>query len=93
VIDSVRDRALFRLAYHVGLRASEIGVTPVPRLRSQTDRVFIHWLKGSHSGHHHLMREEASSPHLPVQAKAAYRPHDAPLLVKKYGTAAGPPKK
>jgi integrase len=59
IIHSIRDRAIFRLAYHAGLRASEVGLLQLRDYDSKTDRIFIHRLKGSHSGHHHLMREEA----------------------------------
>jgi integrase/recombinase XerD len=53
-IDSVRDRALFRLMYHHGLRASEIGQFQLSDYRQGStmdlDRIYIHRLKGSISG-------------------------------------------
>src|SRR5204863_2490044 len=58
MIDSIRDRANFQLTYHVGLRASEVGLLQL-RNNPKTDRIFVHRLKGSNSGHHHLVREEA----------------------------------
>ena len=53
-IDSVRDRAIFRLLYHHGLRASEIGKLSMSDYRGgltvNFDRIYIHRLKGSISG-------------------------------------------
>jgi len=55
-IDSVRDRAIFRLAFHHGLRSSEIGKLQLsdyrPGSKLELDRIFIHRLKGSVSGEH-----------------------------------------
>lgn len=54
VIESVRDRAIFRLLYHHGLRASEIGMLDLASYRQGTalemDRIYIKRLKGSVSG-------------------------------------------
>jgi integrase len=58
-IASPRDRAIFRVAYHAGLRASEIGLLEMRDYNPRTDRLFVHRLKGSNSGDHHLCREEA----------------------------------
>ena len=55
-IDSVRDKAIFRILYHHGLRASEIGQLQYSDYRvGQTmdlDRMLVHRLKGSISGEH-----------------------------------------
>lgn len=58
-VDSPRDRAIFRLIYHAGLRASEIGRLQMRDYDARTDRIHIERLKGSNSGDHHLCREEA----------------------------------
>ena len=58
-IDSTRDRAIFRIMYHAGLRASEIGLLEMRDYSPRTDRLMITRLKGSNSGEHHLCREEA----------------------------------
>ena len=50
VITSKRDRALFRLAYRHGLRASEVGLLQRTDLDMKQGRITIHRLKGSHSG-------------------------------------------
>ena len=53
-IRSPRDRAIFRLLYHHGLRASEIGKLQLSHYRQGSDidldRIYIHRLKGSVSG-------------------------------------------
>lgn len=53
-IDMPRDRAIFRLLYHHGLRASEIGKLQLsdyrPGSSMELDRIYIRRLKGSVSG-------------------------------------------
>lgn len=53
-IDSTRDRAIFRILYHHGLRAGEIGKLEFSDYRAGSmlhlDRLNIHRLKGSISG-------------------------------------------
>lgn len=55
-IDVIRDRAIFRLLYHHGLRASEIGKLQLsdyrPGSTMDLDRIYIHRLKGSITGEH-----------------------------------------
>ena len=58
VITSARDRALFRVAYHRGLRASELGMLQLPDYRPKMGRLFVRRLKGSHSGEYHLTQAE-----------------------------------
>ena len=58
---SVRDRALFLLAYRHGLRASEVGLLRVEDLDLRTLRLMVHRLKGSHSGAHLLQPDEAKA--------------------------------
>ena len=74
----------------------------------RADRTFIHRLKGSHSGHHHLMRGEGRAlrawlkvrgtfpgPPLSVQTETADRPHDAACLdeeVWRRGRNSGAPE-
>jgi site-specific recombinase XerD len=45
VIESPRDRAIFRLAYHRGLRASEVGLLQVADYRADRGRLYVHRLK------------------------------------------------
>ena len=58
---SVRDRALFLLAYRHGLRASEVGLLRGDDLDLRTLRLMVHRLKGSHSGTHPLQPDEAKA--------------------------------
>ena len=76
---SPRDHAIFRLAYHHGLRASEIGMIQMrdyhPSARKDYDRLVIERLKGSFGGDTVLVEAAA----------AAIR-----KWVKKRGQAPGP---
>lgn len=59
VITSVRDRAIFRLAYHRGLRAGEIRLLTMDDYRERSGRLFVHRLKaggkqGNMSGEYSL---------------------------------------
>ena len=49
-ITAKRDRALFRLSYRHGLRASEVGLLQRTDLDMKQGRITIHRLKGSHAG-------------------------------------------
>ena len=106
VIDPTRDRAIFRLAYHAGLRASEIGMLQIRDYDAKADKIFVHRLKGSNSGEHHLVREEARALRAWLKVRGSFpgpiflskqkRPIDRTtlhLLMKKYGAAAGIPAK
>jgi integrase/recombinase XerD len=61
VIDHVRDRAIFRTAYHRGLRASEVGLLKLSDYRSEVGRLYVRRLKGSNSGEFLLTDVEQSS--------------------------------
>jgi integrase len=43
-----RDRALFRLAYRHGLRASEVGLLRTDDIDFRAMRIMVHRVKGSH---------------------------------------------
>lgn len=63
-ITSVRDRAIFRLMYQRGLRASEIGLLTTNDLRLDVGRLYVHRLKGrkkNTSGEYALTAEETST--------------------------------
>lgn len=78
-IESIRDRAIFRLLYHHGLRASEIGKLEMSDFRQGSglhlDRLHIHRLKGSISG-------ETTMVPIAAQAMRAW--------VRKRGHSEGP---
>lgn len=105
-IDNVRDRAIFRLVYHAGLRASEIGLLQLRDYNPRTDRIFIHRLKGSNSGEHHLCREESralrawlksrgSAPGclFPSRRRSPISRKMLDVLMRRYGALAGIPEK
>ena len=103
-IESPRDRALFRLMYHAGLRASEVGILQLRDYNPRTERILIHALKGSHDGEHHLCREESRTLHAWLKVRG---PWPGPLfpsnrrsgikrgmiheLVRRYGEVADIP--
>ena len=60
-IDSKRDRAMFRLAYHRGLRASEVGQLQMADYRREVGRLTVRRLKGSRAGEFRLTRAEETS--------------------------------
>jgi type 1 fimbriae regulatory protein FimB len=61
VISSPRDRAIFTVAFWRGLRASEIGLLTLADLNLKQGRLYVHRLKGSHSGEYLLSDEELRS--------------------------------
>lgn len=105
-VDSVRDRAIFRLMYHAGLRASELGKLEMRDYAPRTDRMMVTRLKGSNSGEHHLNREESralkawlkirgSAPGVifPSKKGGAISRQMLDVLAKEYGARAGWPEK
>ena len=52
VITSKRDNAIFRVAYHRGLRAHEVGLLQLADFKGE--ELFVHRGKGSRSKHHTL---------------------------------------
>ncbi len=105
-IESPRDRAIFRLAYHAGLRASEVGRLELRDYNPHTERIYVHRLKGSNSGEHHLVREESKALRAWLKIRGAVpgaiflsnrrspiQRRMLDILMKKYGAAAGIPPK
>ncbi len=105
VITSVRDRAMFRIAYHAGLRASEVGMLQLRDWNGKMDRMFAHRLKGSNSGEHGCTRETAkamrawlkarggqSGTLFPSQKGSPISRQMLDVLMRKYAAAAGIPK-
>lgn len=103
-ITSARDRAIFRLAYHAGLRACEVGLLDMRDYQPRVDRIFVHRVKGSNSGDHHLSREESRALRAwlkergadpgPIFPSRKHRPISRKMLdvlMKEYGAAAGIP--
>ena len=105
-IDSTRDRAIFRLMYHAGLRASEVGRIEMRDYSPRTDRIAVSRLKGSNSGDHHLAREESRTLRAWLKERGTapgviFRSRKGgpisrqmlDVLAKKYGDKAGLPEK
>lgn len=57
-IESRRDRAIFRLTYHHGLRAHEVGLLQFSDYRDRDGLLYIRRGKGSVSREHRLIPEE-----------------------------------
>lgn len=74
-IKSLRDRAIFRLTYHRGLRAHEVGLLQLSDFRARDGVLFVRRGKGSISREHSLIDEE-------LRALRAW--------LKERGTAPGP---
>lgn len=61
VITNVRDRAIFRVAYHRGLRAGEVRLLQMDDYRPESKRLYVHRLKCRRidtSGEYVLIDEE-----------------------------------
>ena len=105
VITSVRDRAIFRLAYHRGLRASEVGLLQMADYRQASGRISVTRLKNGHSGEYILteieqkvlrswLKERGSEPG-PIfisNRKTAISQQMLDVLTKDYCAAAGIPR-
>ena len=104
-ITSKRDTCIFRLAYHRGLRASEVGLLTLEDLDRANQRewsLFVRRLKGGKSGRFALLAVEIASlrawlrlrgegPGLlvPSQKRCAITQQQLDRLMKRYATAAG----
>jgi integrase len=76
VIKTKRDRAVFRLAYHRGLRAHEVGLIQFSDFRDRDGVLYVRRGKGSISREHSLIDEE-------LRALRSY-------IRQERGTAPGP---
>jgi integrase len=103
-IKNRRDIAIFRLAYHRGLRAGEVRRMQFSDLRLTQDRIFIRRLKGSASGEYHLTASEVRAlrawvrvrgpepgPLFPSRRKQGISERMLNVLMRRYGQAAGIP--
>jgi integrase len=92
------------LAYHAGLRASEVGRLELRDYNAKTERIYVHRLKRSNSGEHHLCREESKALRAWLKQRGGVpgaiflsnrrspiRRSMLDVLMKKYGTWAGIP--
>jgi type 1 fimbriae regulatory protein FimB len=60
-VKGLRDRAIFRLAYHRGLRASEVALLQLGDWDPKEGVLVVHRLKGSVSAPFHLLPVEATA--------------------------------
>jgi integrase len=101
-IKSVRDRAIFTVAFWRGLRASEVALLQVADVRLKVGRIYVHRLKGSRSGEHLLSDEELRvlrawlrvrgydpGPLFPSRRRRGISRYQLHRLMKRYGAAAG----
>ena len=104
-IESPRDRAIFRIAYHRGLRAAEIGALQLSDYQPRTDRLIVKRLKGSNGGEYHLtssevralrgwlkVRGDAPGPLFLSRRGKGISQQMLDVLFKQYGEAAGLPR-
>jgi site-specific recombinase XerD len=57
-INNIRDKAIFVVAYHRGLRASELGMIDVNDYHAASGRLTIRRLKGSRGGEYYVTEAE-----------------------------------
>lgn len=105
VITATRDRAIFRVAYHRGLRARELGRLKLADYLVREDRLDVRRLKGSAGGEYHLTSGEVRSlrawlkergteagPLFPSRRGKGISQQMLDVLMKRYGAAAGIPR-
>jgi len=81
-ISAPRDLAIFEVAYHRGLRASEVGLQQFSDLRLSARRLFVRRLKGGNSGEYPLTDREVKA----LRKWAAVRgSHPGPLFPSRHG--------
>lgn len=61
VVNTIRDRALFTVAYWRGLRASEVGLMQYSDWKPDSGRLYVRRLKGSNSGEYKVSPDELSA--------------------------------
>ena len=77
VISGKRDRALFQLAYHHGLRASEVSLLQREDVHAKQGRIYIPRVKGSIAKTYPLQPEDLRL----VRAYLRTRQDDSPYLL------------
>ena len=104
VIHSKRDKAIFRVAYRHGLRASEIGLLQRADVDAKQGRISIHRLKGSISGMYPMQPDVLKAIRSYLRTRADESPYlflskrQVPIsrymlhhLMQTYGEVAGLP--
>jgi type 1 fimbriae regulatory protein FimB len=104
-IESPRDRAIFRLVYHRGLRRGEVGLLQLSDFNRVSGRLYVRRLKGSNSAEFPLLPAElaplrawlrvrgtAPGPLFPSRQRGGIGGDRLDDLMKAYGRAAGLPE-
>jgi integrase len=76
-VKRTRDTAIFRILYHRGLRASEIGMLQLSDWSPATGRLQVHRLKGSHSLDYQLKPVEVKALRAWLRTRGS---HPGPLF-------------
>lgn len=84
VITSVRDKAIFRVGYHRGLRATEVGLLQMSDYRQAAGRLYVHRLKAGNDGEYFVTTEEAKALKAWLKERGD---SDGPIFVSNRGTA------
>ena len=82
-IESRRDRAIFRVVYHHGLRAHEVGLLEMSSYRDRDGLLYIRRGKGSISREHRLIPEELKAIRAYLKFERGTRP--GPLFPSRQG--------
>jgi type 1 fimbriae regulatory protein FimB len=82
-IDSRRDRAIFRVVYHHGLRAHEVGLLEMSNYRDRDGLMYIRRGKGSISREHRVIPEELKAIRAYIKFERGTRP--GPLFPSRQG--------
>jgi len=69
VIEGKRDKALFYLVYHHGLRASEVSLLQRADIQDKQGRIYIHRVKGSVSKAYPMQPEDMRRMHTRIPAR------------------------
>ena len=86
VIKKPRDRAIFRVVYHRGLRASEVGILQLSDFNQRIGKLFVHRLKGSDSASQKLLPVELTALRAWVKERG---PRPGPLFPSQMGARIG----
>jgi integrase len=84
-IDDVRNRSIFRLVYHRGLRSSEVGMLKMSDWRERSGMLYVRRGKGSLEREYRLLPEEVK----PLRAWLRIRGHDPGALFRSRQFRAG----
>jgi integrase len=85
-IKDPRDKAIFRLAYHRGLRASELSLLQMTDYNDKRGILYVHRLKGSDSREYRLMPPEISALRVWLKIRGS---KPGPLFASQMGARAG----